>query len=124
MHSLTRILFIAMAVFLGASAHAADYQVSVNWTDPTPAGAGYTALYDVEYRVNAGVSTGVSGLASPTWSGAMVANESDTIELRVRNRNAQGGLSSAWSAWYAATAPVIPVQPLDPTGVVITIVPQ
>lgn len=119
---LRSMLFVLL--MLPVYALAATYSVSGTWTDPTPSGPGYSPQYDAEHRVNGGAVTPIGNLPTPNFSTAITANEGDTIEVRVRNRNQQNEAVSAWSSWFAATAPVVPVTPLDPTGVVITVTPQ
>lgn len=119
-----KILFSAILFFVSNCALAANYTVAGSWTDPTPADPEYTAAYDAEWRVNAGATTAINGLASPNFSTTVAANPGDNIEARVRARNTQGGINGNWTIWFTATAPNLSVTPADQTGVVITVVPQ
>ncbi|MGH8570661.1 MAG: hypothetical protein ACREXU_22315 [Gammaproteobacteria bacterium] len=120
-------LFGFLLFWLCNAVFAANYTVTGSWTDPTPSDPGYTASYNVEHRVNADAVTTIYGLPMPSFSTTVVANATDTIEVRVRAHNLQpspSGTAGPWSAWFAATAPMVPVTPAAQTGVVITVTPQ
>jgi hypothetical protein len=114
-------LLLALGV---TPAFAANYTVAGSCTDPTPIGADYTARYDWEIKVNAAAATAYNDLTTCAVSATVVANPTDTISVRVRNRNLQGPLIGAWTTWFTATAPTIPTPPSAITGVVITVTPQ
>ena len=115
-------LLLAILLLLPILAFADTYQITAGWTDPTPPGTAYTPLYDVEYKVAAGAAIPVNDLPSPSYSNTVTATPGQTIEIRVRNKNSQGGLVSAWSVWAVATAQAQPTQPLDPTAITFTVV--
>ncbi len=116
-----KLLFLFLTA-LAFNVYADTYSMQVGWTDPTPTGAGYTPLYDVEYRVTpTGAVTQAYNLASAAYTTTVTANPGQTIEARVRNKNAQGSLVSNWSAWVIATAQFPPTQPLDPSATTVTV---
>jgi hypothetical protein len=117
---------ILAAALLAASylASAANYNVAVSWTDPTPASANYVAAFDVETRIAGGTAVRDAGVATTSFTKTVVANAGDKIEARVRARNTVGPIDGPWTVWFAATAPTAPTTPLAPTGVVITITVQ
>lgn len=118
-------LFIpAVLLAMSSVASAANYSVSASWTDPTPAGPGYTASYGAEHRVNGGVAAPLNDLSTSNFTVTLAADAGDTIEVRVRAVNTQGPTSGPWTTWFTATAPVTPVMPAAQTGVVITVTPQ
>ena len=116
--------FLGLSALLSGSAYAATYAVSGSCTDPTPAGAEYTPRYDWEVRVNAGTVTPYNDLTACALAATVTANPTETIAIRVRNRNTQGPLIGAWTTWFTATAPNLPTPPAALTGVVITVTPQ
>lgn len=118
------LLLLSALLSLSLSAQAATYSVSGSCIDPTPVGAEYTPRYDWEVKVNAGTATPYNDLTTCALSATITANPTDTIAVRVRNRNTQGPLIGTWTTWFTATAPSIPTPPAALTGVVITVTPQ
>lgn len=120
MFDIRRLLIAASLLFVSCAASAAQYQLTVGWTDGTTYLPSDTPTYEAEWRVNGGVSTAISALPTPSAAATITANHGDTIEARVRNVN--GTLASAWSGWVAATAATPPTQPGDPTGISLQLI--
>ena len=115
---------IALTLLAVPLAALADtYQVTVGWTDPTPAGPGYVPVYEMKYRVDYGAETAVTGLPVPGASVTVSATPGDPISVSVRAVNTFDGadLVSDWTDWVVATAPHTAVRPETQTGVSITV---
>ena len=102
-------------------AFADTYSGDITWADATPTSAQYSPSYNVEWRVNGGVSTAASNLPTHSYNWAFTTAPGDTVEVRVQNKNTQGNLVSAWSPWVQALAPIPPTQPVEPSGISFTV---
>jgi hypothetical protein len=121
---MNRIALSVLFATVSGFAAAANFNLAVSWTDPTPAGTGYSPTYDIETRIASGTAVRDCGLTTPALTKLVVANTGDKIEVRVRAHNTIGPIDGPWTVWYAANVPTVPSTPLVQTGIAMTVTVQ
>ncbi len=106
------------AALLAASSFASAATLVVQWADPTPAGPAYVPAYSAEYRINGGVATLISGLATPAVNTTITAVAGNTVEVRYRAVNVvvpANPLNGNFTPWYVAAPAAAPSDQQAPT---------